>query len=196
MRNAEWVCCGLCQQQHLTALQIHSLAEQDARQTSARKKGAKPKKSNESDNDISAGDMSLDEGGSDGSFDQNLNKVLTEGAADAAKGKEVFGGKKRAIDDANEPSEKGGNLVCVNKNHPILILQELPEPTRLALTALPAATMERQLLDCLDAHTNRLNSALSKALVHEEKTMWDKFEKLEQMMKAQGLVFAPQTDFK
>jgi len=140
--------------------------------------------------------MSLDKGGSDELFDQNLNKVLTEGAADVAKGKALFGGKKRAIDDANKPSEKGGNLVFVNKNDPILILQELPEPTRLALTALPAATMERCLLDYLDAHTNRLNSALSKALVHEEKTMCDKFEKLEQMMKAQGLVFAPQTDFK
>jgi len=64
------------------------------------------------------------------------------------------------------------------------------------LTALPAATRERCLLDYLDAHTNRLHSALSKALVQEEKTMYDKFQKLDQLMKAQGLVFDAQTDFK
>ena len=68
--------------------QAHCLAEQDAHEKSVHQKSApKPKKQHDLDDDISAGCMSADKDGSDGSFNANLNKVLKEGAADVQKGK-------------------------------------------------------------------------------------------------------------
>jgi len=140
--------------------------------------------------------MSVGSMGSQSSFIKRLGDTVKEGEEDVKKGKVLFGAKKnRAIDEANKPSEKGEKLQFANKNDPILVLNELPLPTRDALMAMSAESGHACLLQYLDRHTNMLKNELSKAAVREQKTLCDKFEKLKGFMYTQKIQFEPQTDF-
>jgi len=140
---------------------------------------------------MSAGSM-----GSQSSFIKRLGDTLKEGEEDVKKGKVLFGAKKkRGIDEANKPSKKGETLQFANKNDPILVLNELPPPTRDALMAMSAESGHACLLQYLDRHTNMLKNELSKAAVREQKTLADKFTKLQGYMHTRKLLFEPQTDF-
>ena len=134
--------------------------------------------------------------GSQSSFIKRLGDTLKEGEEDVKKGKVLFGAKKkRGIDEANKPSKKGETLQLANKNDPILVLNELPPPTRDALMAMSAESGHACLLQYLDRHTSMLKNELSNAVVREQKTLADKFTKLQGHMYAQKLLFEPQTDF-
>jgi len=127
-------------------------------------------------------------------FLEELKQTLKEGQKDVAKGKQLFK-KKRGHDKVIEKSEKGEKLQFTNKNDPILVLNELPPPTREALMAMSAESEHACLLNYLDRHTNMLKNELSKAVVREQKTLADKFTKLQGFMYTQKLLFEPQTDF-
>ena len=131
---------------------------------------------------------------SDGSFLKDLEETLKEGQKDVAKGKQLLK-KKRDHEKANERSEKGEKLKYTNTNDPILVLNQLPPATKAALMAMSVTAGEACLLQYLDRHTNMLKNELSKSVVRGEKTLYDKFEKLQQFMKLQQLTFEPQTDF-
>ena len=134
---------------------------------------------------------------SESSFLKDLEDTLRVGEKDVERGKRLFtkAKKKRDRAKANEESEGGGKLNYANLNNPILILNELPKPTRDALKAMSTVAGEACLLEHLDRHTNMLHNELNKATVHKQTTMCDKFLKLKQYMEIQGIAFEHQTEF-
>ena len=163
---------------------------------------AAPKSGEDSDDEERNATKNNSDGGtpgskdSDGSFLKDLEETLKEGAADVVRGEKLFGRKKkRDRHQANQKGGKEGKLNYANLNDPILILNELPQPTREALMAMSATAGEACLIEYLNRHTNMLHNELNKATVHKQNTMYDKFLKLKQYMEVHGIAFEPQTDF-